>query len=111
VVQCHFASTRAFLSLARNYSCVFGLYRLSRAAPATPIHAHAWVRPVTLARPQVVLLGAIDRSTKNGAWTGGFLFNFAFLLVSSFALGAAAGLGIAVVLKTTHFAGPHQVRG
>lgn len=58
----------------------------------------------------VVLLGAIDRSVKNGAWTGGFLFNFAFLLFFSFALGAVVGLGIAWVLKTSAFAGPHQVR-
>lgn len=62
----------------------------------------------------VVLLGAIDRSTRDGAWTGGwagFIFNFLFLLVSSFTLGALAGLGIAFVLKTTKFVGPHQVRG
>jgi len=59
----------------------------------------------------VVLLGAIDRSTKDGAWTGGFLFNFLFLLVSSFMLGAAAGLGIAMVLKTNKLAGSHQVGG
>ncbi|KIZ06692.1 Sodium/hydrogen exchanger 3 [Monoraphidium neglectum] len=57
----------------------------------------------------VVLLGAIDRSTKDGAWTGGFVFNFAFLLVCSFSLGALVGLGIAWLLKTTTFSGPHQV--
>ncbi|KAI8467124.1 MAG: putative sodium/hydrogen exchanger, partial [Monoraphidium minutum] len=56
----------------------------------------------------VVLLGAIARSTKDGAWAGGFGFNFAFLLVTSTALGAAVGLAIAWVLKSTAFAGPHQ---
>lgn len=59
----------------------------------------------------VVLLGALERSTRGGAWGGALSFtaSFLFLLASSASLGAAAGLGVAALLKgRAAGGGPHQ---
>lgn len=68
----------------------------------------------------VVLLGAVaaaahahssgeaDSSSKHRL-AGGIVTNFVWLLVTSLALGGAAGLGIAVALKKLKLQGAHQV--
>ena len=70
----------------------------------------------------VVLLGALHTittaaaassegsSSSGGSVAGGLVVTFIYLLVTSFCLGAGAGLGIALVLKKMQLSGSHQVR-
>jgi sodium/hydrogen exchanger-like protein 6/7 len=71
----------------------------------------------------VVLLGALHTitttaaaakshgsSSSAGGVAGGLVVTFIYLLVTSFCLGAGAGLGIALVLKKMHLSGSHQVK-
>eukprot|EP00879_Flechtneria_rotunda_P019082 GHRR01020034.1.p1 GENE.GHRR01020034.1~~GHRR01020034.1.p1 ORF type:complete len:306 (+),score=108.56 GHRR01020034.1:288-1205(+) len=71
----------------------------------------------------VVLLGAVANTAKanaaaaagamaeprHGSWAGGVVANFVWLLVTSWALGSAAGFGITATLKKLHLSGAHQV--
>jgi len=68
----------------------------------------------------VVLLGALHTittaaaassegsSSSGGSVAGGLVVTFIYLLVTSFCLGAGAGLGIALVLKKMQLSGSHQ---
>eukprot|EP00879_Flechtneria_rotunda_P020154 GHRR01021195.1.p1 GENE.GHRR01021195.1~~GHRR01021195.1.p1 ORF type:complete len:511 (+),score=207.14 GHRR01021195.1:167-1699(+) len=70
----------------------------------------------------VVLLGAVANTAKanaaaaagamaeprHGSWAGGVVANFVWLLVTSWALGSAAGFGITATLKKLHLSGAHQ---